>query len=85
MASKPILQEAKKLHNVSDRLDALAGELEDHAGVSEALIIISGNLRNTANLLEVLVVTKLGPLSGIGSNECLPWPTVAALAAPARS
>ena len=71
MPSKTILQEARKLRNVSDRLETLAGEHEDHAGVSEALIIISGNIRNTAQLLEVLVVTKLGPLSGIGSSKCL--------------
>jgi hypothetical protein len=58
MPSTTILQEAQKLHNVSDRLDSLAGE---HPVVSEALITISGNVRSTATLLEVLVVTKLGP------------------------
>jgi hypothetical protein len=48
---------------VSDRLDALAGE---HPVLSEALVTISGNVRHTATLLEVLVVTKLGPLTGSG-------------------
>ncbi|MGO8720216.1 MAG: hypothetical protein ACLQMO_13535 [Acidobacteriaceae bacterium] len=66
MPSTTILQEAQKLHNVSDRLDTLAGEHEEHSVVSEALIAISGNVRHTATLLEVLVVTKLGPLSGQG-------------------
>jgi hypothetical protein len=63
MPSAAILHEAKTLHNVSDRLDALAGE---HPVVSEALATISSNVRHTATLLEVLVVTKLGPLGGSG-------------------
>jgi len=63
MPSTTILQEAQKLHNVSDRLDSLAGE---HPVVSEALITISGNVRSTAMLLEVLVVTKMGSLSEPG-------------------
>jgi hypothetical protein len=57
MPSTAILQEAQKLHNVSDRLDSLA---EQHPLVSEALITISGNVRGTAMLLEVLVATKMG-------------------------
>ena len=57
MPSTAILQEAQKLHNVSDRLDSLA---EEHPVLSDALITISGNVRHTATLLEVLVVTKLG-------------------------
>ena len=61
MHSNAILHEAQQLHNVSDRLDVLA---EEHPVVSEALITISGNVRNTATLLEVLVVTRMGPLSG---------------------
>jgi hypothetical protein len=43
---------------VSDRLDALAGE---NPVLSEALVTISGNVRHNAALLEVLVVTKMGP------------------------
>jgi predicted AAA+ superfamily ATPase len=55
-----ILDEVQQLYNMSDRLDTLA---EQHPLVSEALITISGSLRNTATLLEVLVVTKIAPLS----------------------
>ncbi|MGD0367752.1 MAG: hypothetical protein ABSA94_09850 [Acidobacteriaceae bacterium] len=51
---------------MSDRLDLLAGE---HPLVSEALVTISGNVRQTATLLEVLVVTKLEPLSGLGAAD----------------
>jgi len=61
MPSNAILHEATQLYNVSDRLDLLA---EEHPVVSEALITISGSVRNTATLLEVLVATKMGPLSG---------------------
>jgi hypothetical protein len=56
MPSNPILREAQQLHNVSDRLDSLAGK---HPLVSDALITISGSVRNTATLLEVLVATKI--------------------------
>ena len=62
MPSNAILREAQQLHNVSDRLDLLAGE---HPLVSDALITISGSVRNTATLLEVLVATKILPLSGL--------------------
>jgi hypothetical protein len=51
-----ILHEVQKLYAVSDRLESLA---EQHPGVSEALITISGSVRNTATLLEVLVATKM--------------------------
>jgi hypothetical protein len=57
MRSNPILQEARTLHDVSDRLDALAGE---HPVASDALITISGNVRHTAALLEVVVLMKMG-------------------------
>jgi hypothetical protein len=63
MPSDAILHEAQQLHNVSDRLDSLADE---HPVISEALITISGNVRHTATLLEVLVVTKMEPPSGPG-------------------
>jgi hypothetical protein len=62
MHSNAILHEAQQLHNVSDRLDVLA---EEHPVVSEALITISGSVRNTATLLEVLVATKMGSLEGL--------------------
>jgi hypothetical protein len=59
MPSSAILHEAQKLHLISDRLDTLA---EEHPVFSDALATISGNVRHTATLLEVLVVTKMGPL-----------------------
>jgi hypothetical protein len=62
MPSNAILQEATQLYNVSDRLDLLA---EEHPLISEALITISGSVRNTATLLEVLVATKMGQFSAL--------------------
>jgi hypothetical protein len=62
MDSNAILHEVQQLYNVSDRLDSLA---EQHPLVSEALISISGNVRGTATLLEVLVAIKIMPLSGL--------------------
>ena len=62
MSSIAILHEVKQLYNVSDRLDSLA---ELHPVVSAALITISGSVRNTATLLEVLVATKITALSGL--------------------
>jgi hypothetical protein len=61
MHSNAILNEAQQLHNVSDRLDVLA---EEHPAVSDALVTISGSVRNTATMLEVLVATRMAPLSG---------------------
>ena len=62
MSSTSILREVQQLHNVSDRLDSLA---EQHPLVSEALVSISGSVRNTATLLEVLVATKMERLYGL--------------------
>jgi len=62
MHSSSILHEAQQLYNVSDRLDSLS---EQHPLVAEALISISGSVRNTAILLEVLVATKMVTLSGL--------------------
>jgi hypothetical protein len=62
MHSNAILHEIQQLYGVSNRLDLLAGQ---HPLVSEALISISGSVRNTATLLEVLVATKIAPLSGL--------------------
>jgi hypothetical protein len=62
MPSTAILDEVRQLCNVSDRLDALA---EQHPLVSEALITISGSVRSTATLLELLVATKMTLLSGL--------------------
>jgi hypothetical protein len=58
MHTTAILQEVHRLYGVSDRLDTLA---EEHPIVSEALFVISGSVRNTATLLEVLVATKMTP------------------------
>jgi hypothetical protein len=62
MHPNTILNEIQQLHGVSDRLDLLA---EQHPLVSEALIAISGSVRNTATVLEVLVATKIELLSGL--------------------
>jgi hypothetical protein len=58
MPTAAILHEVQKLYSVSDRLVLLA---EQHPVVSEALISISGSVRNTATLLEVLIATKMLP------------------------
>jgi hypothetical protein len=62
MDSNAILHEVRQLYNVSARLDSLA---EQHPLVSETLITISGSVRSTATLLEVLVAMKITPLSGL--------------------
>jgi hypothetical protein len=64
MPANEILQEAKKLHKVSDSLDVLAAQ---HAPISEALSILSGSVRGSATLLEVLVALKLRPTAGLKS------------------
>ena len=66
MPSNAILHEALQLHSVSDRLNSLA---EEHPVVSEALITISGSIRNTATLLEVLVATKMRSALGLDPAE----------------
>ena len=62
MQPSAILHEVQQLYSVSNRLDTLA---EKHPLVSEALLGISGSVRNTATLLEVLVVTRIATLSGL--------------------
>jgi hypothetical protein len=57
-----IVHEVQKLYKVNDRLESLA---EQHPVVSEALITISGSVRNTATLLEVMIATKMAPVSGL--------------------
>jgi len=57
MAFEAILREVDHLHNVSARLEALAGH---HPLMSEPLITIAGNVRNAATVLAVLIATK-GP------------------------
>ena len=58
MHRNAILDEVQQLYSVSDRLDTLA---EQHPLVSDALVTISGSVRNTATLLEVLVEIKMAP------------------------
>jgi hypothetical protein len=55
MPFQAILDEVDQLHSVSTRLEGLA---EHNPPVSEALVIIAGNVRNTATILAVLVATK---------------------------
>jgi hypothetical protein len=62
MPSTAILYEIQKLYDVNDRLESLA---EQYPLASEALIAISGSVRNTASLLEALVATKIAPFSGL--------------------
>jgi hypothetical protein len=62
MSSIAILRKVMPLYNVSDRLDSLA---EQHPVVSATLLTISGSVRNSATLLEVLVATKITPLAGL--------------------
>ena len=56
MPSKALLHEAQQLKDVSGRLDSLADE---HPTVTDAILRISGTIRSTATILEVLVATKL--------------------------
>jgi hypothetical protein len=70
MHPNAIRHEIQQLYNVSDRLDLLARE---HPLVSEALLTISGSVRNTAALLEVLVAMKIASPSGLdpAAHRCL--------------
>jgi hypothetical protein len=61
MPANEILQEAKKLHKVSDSLEALAVQ---KTPISDGLSILSGSIRNSATLLEILVALKLMPAPG---------------------
>jgi hypothetical protein len=47
MPSNAILHQVRQLYKVSDRLDLLA---EEHPVAAEALVTISGSVRNTATL-----------------------------------
>jgi hypothetical protein len=50
-----ILKEVNQLNGVSDRLESLANQ---NPSVEDALLSVSGNVRNTANTLEVLALIK---------------------------
>jgi hypothetical protein len=56
MVFEAILNEVDQLHSVSTRLEGLA---EQHEPVSQALVTIAANIRNTATVLAVLVATKI--------------------------
>jgi hypothetical protein len=62
MQRNAIMDEVRQLYSGSDRLNALA---EQHPLVSDALVTISGTVRNTATLPEVLVEIKMAPPSRI--------------------
>jgi hypothetical protein len=62
MPSSAVLYEIQNLYGVSDRLESLS---EQHPLVSEALLSISGSVRKTATLLEVLVENKMERLYGL--------------------
>jgi len=47
---------------MSESLTLLA---EQHAPVAEALVILAGTVRNSANLLEILVQLRMGPDPGL--------------------
>jgi hypothetical protein len=50
-----ILKEVGHLNNVSERLESLA---DQHPIVEDALMSVSGNIRNTATVLEVLALIR---------------------------
>ena len=62
MPTSRILDEAQKLYRVSDSLDSLA---DDYPAASDAIMVISGNVRNSGSLLEVLVATRFLPNPGV--------------------
>jgi hypothetical protein len=66
MAAFEILQEARKLRRVCESLELLASQ---DGPTSEALSILSGTIRNSAALLEVLVILRLGPLPRSGPMD----------------
>jgi hypothetical protein len=55
MPFEAIMHEVEQLHDVSERLAILA---DQHPLVSEALMTISGSVRNSATILGVLVAIK---------------------------
>ena len=57
MPANEILKEANTLHDVGDRLNVLA---DKNPPVEEALNVISGNVRDSANLLKIVVAMKMG-------------------------
>lgn len=57
--------EVEPLRQVSERLETLA---DKHPAVEDALMIVSGNIRNLATILDVLVVIRSNP-GGLSEGE----------------
>lgn len=57
MPFQAIFNEVEQLHGVSTRIEGLA---DHHPLVGNELLVIAGNVRDTATILAVLVATKLG-------------------------
>lgn len=55
MPYESILQEVDQLNSVSERLESLATQ---YPLVENALVTISGSIRNAATLLKVLIAVK---------------------------
>jgi hypothetical protein len=62
MPSPAVLYEIQKLYDVSYRLESLA---EQHPSASQALLNLSGSVRSTATLLEVLVEARMEQLPAL--------------------
>ncbi len=61
MPFEAILHEIEQLHDISERLATLA---DRHPLMSEALMAVSGSVRDTATILGVLIATRMtGPVS----------------------
>jgi hypothetical protein len=64
---KAFLDEVERLRDVCLRLDSLG---EEHPPMADQLSLISGNIRNSATLLEVVVTIKFrNPLDGDYSGK----------------
>jgi hypothetical protein len=55
MPFESILQEVQHLNNVSERLESMA---PNHPHMEDALLAVSGNIRNIAAFLKVLVIIR---------------------------
>jgi hypothetical protein len=62
MYPSEILLEAQQLHNVRDRLNSLSDQTPH---ISAELLSISGGVRTIATSLELLVVVKAPPFTGL--------------------
>jgi hypothetical protein len=64
--SNAILHEVQQLYDVSYRLDLLA---EQDSLISEKVVTISGSIRNTGRVLDILVARNMAPSSGLGDER----------------